>query len=158
MPRLASIDRRPGFTHSGYGLKLPLDAGMCVMEVAFSLNRRSFSRRASHSVRLKFAMSLPDECVMHPESFSDYRNGGVMCQPGFGRRIHSPFRGGRATLFELEGCFVVYTIFYHLIFDLTIRLSCGDTLHEIFDGDPPEISLRNIHYGLSGGAGTLSLL
>src|SRR5208337_147723 len=78
MPRLASIDRRPGFTHSGYGLKLPLDAGMCVIEVAFSLNRRSFSRRASHSVRLKFAMSLPDEFVMHPKVFLTIETG-VSC-------------------------------------------------------------------------------
>ena len=105
MPRLASIDRRPGFTHSGYAAKLPSDAGMCVMEVAFSLNRRSPSARASHSVRLKSAIALPDEYLMHLKSFSDYRNGGAMCQHGFGRRIPSPLRNGQAFLFELFGVF-----------------------------------------------------
>ena len=39
--------------------KLPSDAGICVMEVAFSRKRRSLSARSSHSSRLSVAMVLP---------------------------------------------------------------------------------------------------
>ncbi len=55
---------------------------MCVMEVAFSLKRRSLFKRASHSLRLNVAIALPDGCMMNGFACLTIETGASRCQLG----------------------------------------------------------------------------